>query len=154
MLDSPLQRRPTQLGRVAAAGAVIAECPAELEHRLAVEVNAGETATADERAILSIAGHPLADAVPLPSHYHFGCPRLQVGGRPGSGPITHLRKAGQEDQIGNVVAADRRPDQPWRQDGVRWRLDRAARMHTVVNHVLAAPVVDRCLVADRPMDTP
>lgn len=38
----PTERRPAELGRIAATGAVVADCPAEFEHRLAVEVDASK----------------------------------------------------------------------------------------------------------------
>ncbi len=44
----PTQRRAAEFRRVAAAGAAVTDCPAEFEHRLAVEVDASKAAAADE----------------------------------------------------------------------------------------------------------
>ena len=83
---SPLERRPADLGRVATAGQGVADGPAQLEHRLAVEVEPGEAAAADERPVRPVVCEPFADAVSGPSLSHVRGPRL--GGRPapGSGP--------------------------------------------------------------------
>jgi hypothetical protein len=61
VLDGPGERRPAKLGRIAAARAGVAHRPAELEHRLAVEVETSEATAPDERPVRPVTGHPFAD---------------------------------------------------------------------------------------------
>ena len=102
------ERRPPDLGRVAAAGQGVADGPAQLEHRLAVEVDPGEAAAADERRRSTGRGRATcrrrhrSSARPCPC-----CPRFDAW--PGvQGPVHErdLRIAVQQDR------GRRRPEVP------------------------------------------
>ena len=117
VLQGPGERRPAKLGRIAAARAGVAHRPAELEHRLAVEVETGEATAPDQRPVRSVARHPFTDPVRRPPGRHVRGPCLHRRAGPGAGPIRDDRIAVQEEQVVDIVGTDRRQDKPRRSTG-------------------------------------
>src|SRR5664279_6032513 len=99
-----------EFGRIAATRAGVAHRPAALEDHLTAQVDAGDAAAADERTVRPVARHPFADAVPRPPCRHARGPRLDGRTVPGAGPVADLRIAVQQEQIVDVVEADRCED--------------------------------------------
>lgn len=78
VLVDPGERRPPDLSGIAAAGQRIPDDLAELEHGFTVEVEPGEPAASDQRPIITVAGHPLADTVRPPAGGHSLRPRAST----------------------------------------------------------------------------